>query len=44
MDGIGIRGLESEYEFHPGEYSIRVVFEKGDEFYETNEYSFTITE
>ncbi|MDG3584164.1 hypothetical protein [Galbibacter pacificus] len=44
MDHLVIRGLESEYEFHPGEFSIRVVFEQGDEFYETNEYSITITE
>ncbi|MCX2682003.1 hypothetical protein OOZ15_18775 [Galbibacter sp. EGI 63066] len=44
MDALVIRGVVSEHEFHPGEFSIRVVFEKGDDFYETNEFPFTITE
>ncbi|WP_417443577.1 hypothetical protein [Joostella sp.] len=41
---IGLNDFISEHGLHPGEYSIRVVFEKGDEFYETNEFLFTIEE
>lgn len=41
---IHFRTIESEGGMRPGDYTIRFTFDKNGEYFETNEFSFTITE